>query len=68
MLAVFADHRRAGLGPHREPDRGGPFWRPWWGALVYTGFDSLASVFDGAPAYYIDQLGVRPTTAMVRAS
>jgi ABC-2 type transport system permease protein len=26
--------------------------------LVYSGFDSLASVFDGAPAYYIGQLGI----------
>ncbi|RFP65610.1 gliding motility-associated ABC transporter permease subunit GldF [Hymenobacter lapidiphilus] len=26
--------------------------------LVYTGFDSLASVFDGTPAYYIGQLGI----------
>jgi len=26
--------------------------------LVYSGFDSLASVFEGAPAYYISQLGI----------
>jgi ABC-2 type transport system permease protein len=26
--------------------------------LVYSGFDSLASVFDGSPAYYISQLGI----------
>ncbi|WP_400191330.1 gliding motility-associated ABC transporter permease subunit GldF [Hymenobacter sp. B81] len=26
--------------------------------LVYSGFDSLASLFDGAPAYYIGQLGI----------
>ncbi|TYZ10501.1 gliding motility-associated ABC transporter permease subunit GldF [Hymenobacter lutimineralis] len=26
--------------------------------LVYSGFDSLASLFDGAPAYYIGQFGI----------
>jgi ABC-2 type transport system permease protein len=26
--------------------------------LVYSGFDSLASVFEGGPAYYIGQLGI----------
>lgn len=26
--------------------------------LVYSGFDSLASVFEGSPAYYISQLGI----------
>ncbi|KAA9339421.1 gliding motility-associated ABC transporter permease subunit GldF [Hymenobacter busanensis] len=26
--------------------------------LVYSGFDSLASLFDGGPAYYIGQLGI----------
>lgn len=26
--------------------------------LVYSGFDSLASVFEGTPAYYISQLGI----------
>ncbi len=26
--------------------------------LVYSGFDSLASIFSGAPAYYIGQLGI----------
>jgi len=26
--------------------------------LVYTGFDSLASILEGAPAYYVGQLGI----------
>ncbi|MBD2768059.1 gliding motility-associated ABC transporter permease subunit GldF [Hymenobacter sp. BT664] len=26
--------------------------------LVYSGFDSLASVLDGSPAYYVSQLGI----------